>query len=108
MTTEINTATEYISMADSDGTRSVADLINEEAANGYKNMTDKEISKLIEYKTYKAKQDESIKLVAEQVEQHNAELKSMLQTALDSDIQLLNKAINTPVETTIITGNEVN
>lgn len=107
MTTGIDYTSQYISLRPEDGSHSIAELVEMERTNGYSEMTDDEIARLIEYKEYCAKQDELI-------EQNRAHNEAMLEQAKqDAELQrqethdFFNKVINMQPALVSVTGNEV-
>ena len=106
-TNTVNTTTDYISLADSDGTRSVAKLAEVAASDGYSGMTDKEIEKLIAYKTALAQQnaETAASVVARQAAQ--AATQAKLEESLANSQAVLNKILNATFTPKTVTGNEV-
>ena len=109
MTTEnnIDYINEYIGLDEPDGTRSITKLVTIEEQNGYKDMTDKEISKLISYHSIQAKNSKSLELQQEAI---NKQLEIMIKEAEESaknNKEFFNKIINTAPMFKTVTGNEV-
>ena len=107
MITGIDYTNDYISLKPADGGRSITELVEMERTNGYSDMTDDEIKRLIDYKEYRAKQDELI----EQNRLHN---EAMLEQAkkdaanqLQQSRDFFNKVINMQPALVSVTGNEV-
>ena len=68
--------TQYIGMRPDENTRSINELLKEERENGYSNMTDTEISNLIEYKMYQAEHAKKMEMLEE-------ETRARVQTGID-------------------------
>lgn len=68
--------TRYIGLRPDDNTRSIRELLETERKKGYSDMSDEEISNLIEYKIYEAKQDKEMELLEK-------ETNARIQTGLD-------------------------
>lgn len=107
MTTGIDYTNEYISLKPSDGSHSIAELVEMERTSGYSDMTNEEISRLIGYKEYRAQQ-------AEVIEQNRLHNEAMLEQAKeDAEKQrqethdFFNKVINMQPALITVTGNEV-
>lgn len=107
MTTGIDYTSQYISLRPPDGGRSITELVELERTEGYSDMTNDEISRLISYKEYQAEQSE----LAAQNKAHN---EAMLEQAkIDAELQrqethdFFNKIINMQPALTSVTGNEV-
>ncbi len=107
MTTGIDYTTEFISLAPPDGSRSIAELVEIERINGYSDMTDAEIQRLIEYKEHQAQQAKLI----EENHLHNEAM--LLQAKEDAETQrketreFFNKIISMQPALVSVTGNEV-
>lgn len=107
MTTGIDYATKFIAMKPDDGSRSTIELLEVERTAGYSDMTDSEITRLIEYKEKKAEDsallEESIKHNEEMLKQANeAAAKQLEQTET-----FFNKIINMEPALVRVDGSEV-
>lgn len=107
MTTGINYTTEYISLRPADGSRSITELVEEERINGYSDMSDDEISRLIEYKEYRAEQSALI----EQNKLYNQAMLKLAEEAAEKQRKethdFFTKIINMQPALVTVTGNEV-
>lgn len=107
MTTGIDYTNEYISLKPEDGSHSIAELVEMERTSGYSDMTDKEISRLIGYKEYRAQQSELI----EQNRLHNEAMLEQVKDDAEKQLQetheFFNKVINMQPALVSVTGNEV-
>lgn len=107
MTTGIDYTAQYISLKPSDGSRSIAELVELERTSGYSDMTDAEISSLIEYKEYQAQHsaiieqqkdylDSALEQQRISAEQQRTETRQFFQAIINQEPILIN-----------VTGNEV-
>lgn len=109
MTTENNLdyINEYIALDEPDGTRAITKLVTAEQQSGYKDMTDKEISKLISYHANQAEKRKSLDMQ----EQANIEQMQTLQKSLEEQTKLIDSFFQKIISTTpmfkSVTGNEV-
>lgn len=107
MTTGIDYTNQYLSLRPEDGSHSIAELVEMERTNGYSDMTNDEIARLIEYKEYCAKQDELI----EQNRAHNEAMLKQAKEEAEKQRQetrdFFDKVINMQPALASVTGNEV-
>lgn len=90
---EIDTATDYIGVADSDGTRSIIELRDEELTNGYQNMTDKEISKLIKWHMVMSEYSASVEAQDRYTEQVLSQMNDYYSQQLELSENILNELV---------------
>ena len=102
----LDTATQYISMKDKDGSRSIVELCDLELQSGYSGMTDAEIAKLIKYHEAIAKRDESIALQMKSLQAQQDALNESKRQEENADAMFA-KIINMIPILTTVTGNEV-
>lgn len=107
MTTGTDYATQSIALKPPDGSRSTAELVELERTSGYSDMTDAEISRLIEYKEFMAQQDKLI----EDNRAHNETMLEQAKEAAEQQLQqsreFFEKVLNTKPSIVSVTGNEV-
>ena len=103
----LDTATQYISMKDKDGSRSIVELCDLELQSGYSGMTDAEIAKLIKYHEAIAKRDESIALQMKSLQAQQDALNESLKWQEENADAMFAKIINMIPVLTTVTGNEV-
>lgn len=107
MTTDIDYATEFIGLKPDENSRSTVELCEMERTEGYQNMSDEEISRLIKYREYCAKQDQSI---ADKKAANESALKELGDIATESvkkSQEFFNQIINMEPALVSVTGNEV-
>lgn len=104
---EIDYVTDFIALDEPDGTRSVAKLVEEAETNGYANMTDKEIEKLMQYREHIAQSNTIVKnaLLKQQKEaEMRAEHLARQEEYTNSVLSTLTGVVP---EFAVVTGNEV-
>lgn len=107
MTTGTDYTTEFIGLDEPDGTRSITKLVDEAEANGYSNMTDKEIEKLMQYREYVAQNNAIVQ--AEFERQKNESLMRAEHLARQEQYtnSVLSALTGVVPEFASVTGNEV-
>lgn len=107
MTTGIDYATQSIALDPPDGSRSTAKLVELERTEGYSDMTDAEIARLIEYKEYKAQQDKFIEDNRKHNETMLEQAKEAAQEQLEQSNKFFNDIINMEPALVRVDGSEV-
>lgn len=96
MTTDYDYINEYIAMNEPDGTRSIVKLIEEANSNGYKDMTNKEIDKLI---TYKENQAIKSKIIETEL-QHQKEMAEIMCNHFEEQKRIAKERFNAVINST--------
>lgn len=92
--TDIDYTTRFISMRPDDDTRSIVELCEAERKEGYANMTDKEISNLIEYKQYEAERSKAIEIIKQESEEKLRLFKESLEQQRKDSRKMFDRIIN--------------
>lgn len=107
MTTGNDYINDFISMDEPDGTRSVAKLEKEAAENGYTNMSDKEIEKLMQYRERMATQSAMVQDNLQQQQLRSELLKNHLDQQQQHTLTILNELVGSPLQFEFVDGSEV-